>query len=166
METAADAQAHIRHRTTRIKAATSDGDCDQDFHQSPETTAASPPKANMHYLAFLLAAIPALVSASPVLESRATIDTSSHCGQWDSVTAGGYSLNLDQWGISGATGTQCAHLTSLSGTTLTWATNWTWAGGSGVKTFTDIQLNTGIGKQLSAIKSMPVSLRPCASVPV
>lgn len=100
-------------------------------------------------------------SAAPPLSARQSVDTSAHCGQWDTVAAGGYELLLDQWGISGASGAQCAHIASLAGATVAWSTNWTWAGGSGVKTFTDMQLNTGIGKQLSAISSMPVS----ASVP-
>jgi len=107
-------------------------------------------------LSVLLFLIP-FIAAAPTaeLEKRQSIDTSSHCGQWDSVTAGSYSLNLDQWGISGASGSQCANLVSLSGTTIAWKTTWSWSGGSGVKSFTDIQLNTGLNKQLSAIKSMP-----------
>ena len=100
----------------------------------------------------------AFASPTPVeLKSRASIDTSSHCGQWDTVTAGQYSLLLDQWGASGATsGSQCANLVNLSGSTLSWKTTWTWIGGSGVKSFTNIQLNQGINQQLSAISSMPV----------
>lgn len=109
---------------------------------------------------FLLLALPFLVSAAPAeLEARASIDTSSHCGQWDTVTAGQYELLLDQWGISGATsGSQCANLISLSGSTISWKTTWQWTGGSGVKSFSNIQLNQGLNKQLSAIKSMPVCL--------
>ncbi|KAJ2987233.1 hypothetical protein NUW54_g9487 [Trametes sanguinea] len=34
-------------------------------------------------------------------------------------------------------------------------TTWTWTGGTGVKSFTNVQLNQGINKQLSAISSMP-----------
>ncbi|EIW55688.1 concanavalin A-like lectin/glucanase [Trametes versicolor FP-101664 SS1] len=105
----------------------------------------------------LLLSLPFLVSAAPAeLEARASIDTSSHCGQWDTVTAGQYELLLDQWGISGATsGSQCANLISLSGSTISWKTTWQWTGGSGVKSFSNIQLNQGLNKQLSAIKSMP-----------
>ncbi|KJA21753.1 glycoside hydrolase family 12 protein [Hypholoma sublateritium FD-334 SS-4] len=96
--------------------------------------------------------------AAPALLERATIDTSSHCGQWDTVTAGSYSLLLDQWGASGASsGTDCAQLTTLSGTTLAWKTTWNWVGGTGVKSFTNIQLNSGLNKQLSAIKSIPAT---------
>ncbi|EJD08448.1 uncharacterized protein FOMMEDRAFT_25513 [Fomitiporia mediterranea MF3/22] len=92
--------------------------------------------------------------ASPVLERR-QVDMTSHCGQWDTVTAGSYELFLDQWGISGATGSQCAQITSLSESMIAWKTNWTWSGGNGVKTFSNIQQNDGVGVQLSAIKSMP-----------
>ena len=109
----------------------------------------------------LLAPLVSLASASPTpveLDSRASIDTSSHCGQWDTVTAGQYSLLLDLWGESGATsGSQCANLVSLSGSTVSWKTTWTWTGGTGVKSFTNMQLNQGLNKQLSAITSMPVS---------
>lgn len=105
----------------------------------------------------LLALLPILhlALASPI-EERATVDTSQHCGQWDTVTAGNYELFLDQWGISGATGSQCSQITSLSGSNIAWSTTWNWSGGNGVKTFSNIQLNAGIGKQLSAIKSAPV----------
>ncbi|GJE92459.1 glycoside hydrolase family 12 protein [Phanerochaete sordida] len=107
----------------------------------------------------VLAPLLSLALAAPApaeLESRATIDTSSHCGQWDTVTASQYEMFLDQWGISGATGSQCANLISLSGSTISWKTTWSWSGGSGgVKSFTNIQLNQGINQQLSAITSMP-----------
>ena len=100
----------------------------------------------------LLSLVTAVLS-TPV----ALVDTSSHCGQWDSVTAGNYQLFLDQWGINGASGSQCSQITSLSGSTIAWTTTWKWSGGNGVKTFSNIQLNAGIGKQLSAIKSMPAT---------
>ena len=94
------------------------------------------------------------VFGSPTLDRR-QLDTTSHCGQWDTVSADPYELLLDQWGISGATGSQCAQINSLSGNTIAWSTTWSWSGGSGVKSFTNIQLNDGVGVQLSAISSMP-----------
>lgn len=98
------------------------------------------------------------VLGTPILEDRDTVDTSIYCGQWDSVAAGSYSLLLDLWGESGATsGSQCSQLTSLDGSTVSWTTNWTWVGGTGVKSFSNIQLNEGINTQVSAISSMPVS---------
>lgn len=111
-------------------------------------------------LVSIFALITPSVLASPAADivARQSIDTSSHCGQWDVVTAGQYSLLLDLWGKDGATsGQQCAQLTSLSGTTVAWKTTWNWVGGNGVKSFSNIQLNQGINKKLSAIKSMPVS---------
>ncbi|THH03304.1 hypothetical protein EW145_g6363 [Phellinidium pouzarii] len=112
-----------------------------------------------HGLLALLALLPGVLTASVSQFSvrQSSVDTSSHCGQWDTVSAGSYELLLDQWGISGASGSQCGQISSLSGSTIAWKTNWTWSGGSGVKTFTDIQLNTGIGAQLSTISSIPTT---------
>lgn len=111
-------------------------------------------------LTALISLSPFILSAlgTPVLEARDTVDTSVYCGQWDSVAVGSYSLLLDLWDESGATsGSQCSHLTSLDGSTVSWTTNWTWVGGTGVKSFSNIQLNEGINTQVSAISSMPVS---------
>lgn len=108
---------------------------------------------------FALALLPLLTAAfaSPFPTLRSTaIDTSSYCGQWDTVTASPYILNLDQWGISGATGSDCANLISLSGTTIAWESTWSWSGGSGVKTFTNIELTEGINALLSDISSIEV----------
>ncbi|KAJ7489343.1 concanavalin A-like lectin/glucanase [Mycena latifolia] len=109
-------------------------------------------------LSVLLLLMPFIsASPTPVVEERATaIDTSSHCGQWDTVVAGGYTMFLDQWGLSSASsGSDCASLSTLSGTTLAWKTTWTWTGGTGVKSFTNIGANSGLNKQLSAVKSIP-----------
>ena len=116
-------------------------------------------------LALFALSAPLLAAAAPTELAKRQIDTSSHCGQWDTVTAGQYELLLDQWGASGATsGQQCANIVSLSGNTIAWKTTWTWTGGSGVKSFTNIQLNQGINKQLSAISSMPVRRFPFFSL--
>jgi len=66
-------------------------------------------------------------------------------------------MYLDQWGISGATGSDCAQITSLCGTTIKWTTSWSWSGGSGVKTFTNINVDTNLNKVLSAISSIQSS---------
>ncbi|TFK37098.1 concanavalin A-like lectin/glucanase [Crucibulum laeve] len=110
-------------------------------------------------LSLLLFLVPFVIAAPfTEVEKRQTIDTSSHCGQWDSITAGSYSLLLDQWGKDGASsGSDCASLTSLSGTTIAWKNTWSWTGGNGVKSYTNIQLNNGLNKQLSAIKSIPAT---------
>jgi len=90
--------------------------------------------------------------------ARQTIDTSSHCGQWDVVSAGQYSLLADLWGASGASsGSQCSNLISLKGNTVSWKTTWDWVGGNGVKSFSNIQLNSGLNKQLTNIQSIPTT---------
>ncbi|KAL0064555.1 hypothetical protein AAF712_008500 [Marasmius tenuissimus] len=108
----------------------------------------------------LLALVP-FVTAAPASENsleKRQLDTASHCGQWDTVVAGQYTLYVNQWGKANAqSGQSCANLISLSGTTIAWRNNWTWQGGSGVKSYTNINLNAGLGKQLSAIKSIPVN---------
>lgn len=110
-------------------------------------------------LAFIVLPALAGVIATPVsLQRRISIDKSAHCGQWDTVTAGPYTLFLDLWGASGATsGTQCSNLMGLTGNTIAWKTTWTWVGGNGVKSFSNIQLDQGVNQQLSAITSIPVS---------
>jgi len=96
--------------------------------------------------------------AAPAAELDKRQDTSSHCGQWDTVTAGQYTLYLDQWGKGGASsGSDCASITSLSGTTIAWKNTWNWVGGTGVKSYTNINLNSGLNKQLSAISSIPTT---------
>ncbi|KIJ55836.1 glycoside hydrolase family 12 protein [Sphaerobolus stellatus SS14] len=104
----------------------------------------------------LVLLLPALFSAaSPLSTEKRQVDTSQHCGQWDQVNVGTYTLFLDQWGASGATsGSQCAQIMSLSGNTIAWKTDFNWVGGNGVKSFTNIQQNSGAKKQLSAIKSI------------
>ncbi|KZV69607.1 glycoside hydrolase family 12 protein [Peniophora sp. CONT] len=98
-------------------------------------------------------ALPLVVSAAPAggIASRAT----SYCGQWDQVTVGTYTLFLDQWGLSGATsGSDCATIDSQSGSTVEWTQTWSWTGGTGIKSFTNLQQNSGANKQLSAISSI------------
>jgi xyloglucan-specific endo-beta-1,4-glucanase len=88
-----------------------------------------------------------------------TYDAKKYCGQYDSTIVGPYTLYLNQWGLSGATsGSQCAQLTSFTGgNTVGFTTTWTFAGGNGVKSYTNINLNQGINKVLSTIKTIPVS---------
>ncbi|KAJ7634887.1 glycoside hydrolase family 12 protein [Roridomyces roridus] len=121
------------------------------------------------FLAALLLIVPSFVFASPALidvtERAAAIDTSSHCGLFDNITSAPYSLLLNQWGASGATsGSDCANLVSASGTTVAWKTTWTWTGGNGVKSFTNINLNSGLNKQLSAIPPSPATSSVVADV--
>jgi len=61
--------------------------------------------------------------------------------QYGSATTGTYILYNDLWGEATATsGSQCSEIESLSGSTVTWETSWTWAGGpSNVKSYAQIQ---------------------------
>jgi len=66
-------------------------------------------------------------------------------------------MYLDQWGKDNASsGQSCASLVSLSGTNLAWKDSWTWQGGSGVKSYTNINLDANLNRQLSAINSINV----------
>ncbi|KAF4566274.1 hypothetical protein EYR36_011690 [Pleurotus pulmonarius] len=101
-------------------------------------------------------ALAAPTSPNNILEARQSIDTSTHCGQWDTVNAGTYTFFQNLWGAGGASsGSQCGNLVSLSGSTIAWKTTWTWTGGSGVKSYSNIQQNQNAGRQLSAISSIP-----------
>ena len=51
--------------------------------------------------------------------------TTTHCGQWDSVQTGAYTVYNDLWGISAAkSGNQCFGVDGLSGSTLEWHTTY------------------------------------------
>ncbi|PBK71480.1 concanavalin A-like lectin/glucanase [Armillaria solidipes] len=99
-----------------------------------------------------------LVSAAPS-ELQKRLDISTHCGQYDSVNTGIYTLYLNQWGKNGATsGQSCAAVTSTSGNNVAWTTSWTWSGsGDGVKSYTNINANNGVNVKLSAINSIKSS---------
>ncbi|KAI0031885.1 concanavalin A-like lectin/glucanase [Vararia minispora EC-137] len=109
----------------------------------------------MKLLAFLTSTLPLAVSAVPAsIESRA--NDATFCGLFDTTNAGTYTLFLNQWGAGGATsGSDCASITSQSGNNIAWKTTWTWTGGPGVKSFTNVQQNSGANRQLSAISTIP-----------
>lgn len=106
-------------------------------------------------LAGLIALLP-VAFASP-LAGRA-LDTSWHCNQYDAIVAGQYTMYTDAWGKNNAkSGSNCAAIKSLSGTTIAWQNNWSWTANAntGVKSFANINLNSGINVQLSTISSIP-----------
>ncbi|KAG1776649.1 glycoside hydrolase family 12 protein [Suillus placidus] len=111
----------------------------------------------MFSLSLLLLCVP-LVSSMPRMHNHhvRTLDTAPLSGQYGSVNVGQYSLLNNLWGEhDAASGSQTSQITSMEGSTIAWTTNWTWTGGSQVKSFANIQLNTGINQQLSAFSSMP-----------
>jgi len=75
------------------------------------------------------------------------------------ITEGKYWINNNQWGISGASGSQSIWGTCQTGDLVGWGTSWTWSGGSGVKTYASLVFgwqwgwritNTGLPVQLSS----------------
>ena len=69
----------------------------------------------------------------------------NQCGQYQSQTAGSYTLATNGWGWSYGTGSQCSQIDSVSGNTIAWSTTWQWAnvssgyGQYNVKSFTNLQ---------------------------
>ncbi|KAG1776652.1 glycoside hydrolase family 12 protein [Suillus placidus] len=119
----------------------------------------------MFFLPFLLLLVPLVSSTSRRSTRRMhnvharSVDTTLITGQWDTVNAGQYSLFNDLWNEKNATwGIQSSQITSFSGSTIAWTSTYTWVGApSQVKSFANIQLNTGINQQLSAISSIPTT---------
>ncbi|KAG2147883.1 glycoside hydrolase family 12 protein [Suillus bovinus] len=116
----------------------------------------------MFFLSFLLLLLPLVSSASRhssrMRRMHARFDDTVITGQWSSVQTGPYSLSNDLWNENNAlTGSQTSQLTSSSGSGIGWTTSYTWTGGYQVKSFANVQLNTGINQQLSAISSMNTS---------
>ncbi|VDB91683.1 unnamed protein product [Peniophora sp. CBMAI 1063] len=97
-------------------------------------------------------ALPLAALAAPAeLATRAT----TYCGQYDQVTAGTYTLFTDEWGVgSGVSGSGCATITSQSSNTIAWTNTWTWSGGSGIKSYTNVQQNANANRKLSSIGTM------------
>ncbi|KAJ4422628.1 hypothetical protein N0V82_002747 [Gnomoniopsis sp. IMI 355080] len=117
----------------------------------------------MKYLQLLLAATTALAAPTTTLAERASpVDSAlqkratKFCDAFGSVSASPYVFYHNNWGASAATsGSQCTTFNDLSnGSTASWSTSWTWAGGPyNVKSYSNVALE-GINKQLSAVKSI------------
>ncbi|EFX01560.1 cell 12a endoglucanase [Grosmannia clavigera kw1407] len=100
-----------------------------------------------------VAAAAIAVPPSKVLQARST----TICGQWDSVETGTYTIYQDLWNKDNGTGSQCSTVGSVSGSTLSWSTSWSWAGNSTqVKSYANAVANIAV-KQLSAISSIPTT---------
>ncbi|KAK7744994.1 hypothetical protein SLS53_003228 [Cytospora paraplurivora] len=100
----------------------------------------------------VLAATSALAAPSSSLINRST----ELCDSWDSLTEGQYTVYQNNWGASNAdSGSQCTTFNSISGTTVSWSTSWTWTGGSSsVKSYSNIALED-VNKQLKSVSSIP-----------
>ena len=84
---------------------------------------------------------PSFAAPAASLEPR----YSQMCGQYQSATAGPYTLYTNGWGWSYGTGSQCSEIDSFSGNTIAWDTTWNWAnvssgyGQYNVKSFTNVE---------------------------
>ncbi|KAJ1308308.1 hypothetical protein OPQ81_004020 [Rhizoctonia solani] len=115
-------------------------------------------------LATALLALGSIVSASPApvkeagLEKRFNLLT----GQWDSENIGNgqYTLYNNLWGKdkAGTSGSQSTQALTYSGTTIGWKTQYSWKNNPiDVKSYANVALLKGLGKQLSTIKTIPTS---------
>jgi xyloglucan-specific endo-beta-1,4-glucanase len=108
----------------------------------------------------LVPTLAVFVASALVISAPAKADAiETICGQYQSVTAGDFSLSTDLWGESSASsGSQCAYLDwDNGGNEISWQTSWTWEGGNyNVKSYTNVGLNMG-ATQLNSITSMPTS---------
>ena len=96
---------------------------------------------------------PTFAAPTKTVEKRAT----TQCGQYDSITTGGYILYQDLWGEASGTGSQCSTLDSASAGSIAWSTSWSWAGGSNkVKSYANAVLQyTSV--PLTQISSIPTT---------
>ncbi|CAJ2504489.1 Uu.00g118830.m01.CDS01 [Anthostomella pinea] len=110
-------------------------------------------KSAFSLLSLALAAGDALATPTPTKTKRATTIS---CDSFGSLQTGAYTIYHNNWGAAQATsGSQCTYFTSLSGSTVAWSTSWTWEGGAGqVKSYSNVALEN-VGKQLSAVSSIP-----------
>ncbi|KAF8709379.1 Glycosyl hydrolase family 12, partial [Rhizoctonia solani] len=111
--------------------------------------------------------ITGVVSTSPTpakvgvsLEKRFNVLT----GQWESENIGNgqYILFNNLWGKDqpGTSGSQTTEALSYSGTTISWKTQYSWSGNpNDVKSYANVALLKGLGRQLSAIKTIPTTWR-------
>ncbi|CAE6456686.1 unnamed protein product [Rhizoctonia solani] len=117
-------------------------------------------------LAVTSLALSTLVSGSPVEAGLAKRNAETSLNkrfnvltdQWatESLNSGYYTLYNNLWGKDSGTGSQSTQATAVNGKKVAWKTTYTWSGGQyNVKSYANVGLNTGLGKQLSAISSIP-----------
>ncbi|KAF8681437.1 Glycosyl hydrolase family 12 [Rhizoctonia solani] len=116
--------------------------------------------ATFFVLTGLASASPAPLNAESNLEKRFNLLS----GQWDSENIGNgqYMLYNNLWGKSkpGTSGSQSTQALSYSGTTIGWRTQYSWSGNpNDVKSYANAALLKGLGKRLSAIKTIPTTWR-------
>jgi len=75
-------------------------------------------------------------------------------GRLDCIPAGSYTLCQNLWGSASGVGSESSTLVSVSGNTVAWSTNYTWANNpNNVKSYPNLISNTAKGVQLQNIQS-------------
>ncbi|OKP14855.1 hypothetical protein PENSUB_5736, partial [Penicillium subrubescens] len=92
------------------------------------------------------------------LVSSSELTKRDSCGQWDTISAGPYTIYQNLWGKSSATsGWQCTGLDYQGGDIVSWHTSWDWQGGPGsVKSYANVGFNFN-ARQLSSIQHIPTT---------
>ncbi|KAL5525470.1 hypothetical protein ACEPAG_6806 [Sanghuangporus baumii] len=110
------------------------------------------------FTAFLAvtAAARQLSSPLPIAQSRRGIDASTQCGKTNSETEGPFTISSSELEAGNATdGSQCIQVNAFNGSTISWKTNWTWTGRDSVKSFSNVNLDTAVGRQIRGITNLP-----------
>lgn len=106
----------------------------------------------------VLAATSALAAPAAETSPKAGLEARSEqsCDSYYSWTEDPYTIYHNNWGASYAnSGSQCTTVDSVSNDVAAWSTSWTWTGGSSsVKSYSNVALMS-VGKQLSAVSSIP-----------
>ncbi len=79
------------------------------------------------------------------------------------IIEGKYWINNNQWGITGATGSQSIWGTCQTGDLVGWGTSWSWSGGSGVKTYASLVFGWQWGWRVSNT-GLPIVLSSSSAV--
>lgn len=114
-------------------------------------------KLSNSHLSLLALSVAGLSSAS-ILPTKSLTRRADFCEQYGSTTTGSYIVYNNMWGQSYDTsGTQCTGVDSLSGSTISWHTSWSWSGStSQVKSYANVALDF-TAKTLNSISSIPSS---------
>ncbi len=96
--------------------------------------------------------------ASSCTSSMPKKDSTSTSGA--SIVLGKYWINNNEWGASGASGSQSIWDTCSSGNTIGWGTSWNWSGGSAsqVKSYASVVLGWQWGWKVASGTGLPVQL--------
>lgn len=100
----------------------------------------------------------ALAAAATALPTAKNFRADEMCGQWETATAGPYTVYNNLWGQDSATsGEQCTTIDNIEDDDLSWHTAWTWKGGEyEVKSYANV-VPTFEPKKISAVSSIPAS---------